>query len=221
MIQIAPSILSADFSDLAQSVRETEKGGAHMIHVDVMDGHFVPNISFGPAVMKSLEGKTSLPFDVHLMIEDPDDYIEEFVTDNTEYITVHQEVCTHLNRTLEHIKSFGVKCGVSINPGTPLAFLDEALDQADLILVMSVNPGFGGQKFIESTSKKIEALDNIRKSSEKVYRIEVDGGINENNIRTVIEKGADIIVAGSSIFRCDDIKSETEKYVRIAKEYVR
>ena len=140
MIRLAPSILSSDFSRLGEEVEEIEKAGAHVIHVDVMDGHFVPNISYGAAVMKSLCGKTALPFDVHLMIENPDQYLEDFVTDQTEYITVHQEACPHLHRTLQHIKGVGVKAGVALNPATPLSVLDYVLEEVDLILIMSVNP---------------------------------------------------------------------------------
>ena len=148
MKKLAPSILSADFSKLAEDVAKIEAGGADYIHVDVMDGHFVPNITYGPVVMKSLLGKTDLPFDVHLMIENPDQYLEDFVTPNTAFITVHQEACTHLNRTIQHIKSLGVKAGVSLNPATSLSTLDYILEDVDMVLIMSVNPGFGGQKFI-------------------------------------------------------------------------
>ena len=150
MIKLAPSILSADFSKLGADVSAIERGGAHLIHVDVMDGHFVPNISFGATVMKSLEGKTKLPFDVHLMIENPDQYVAEFIAAQTEYITVHQEACTHLHRSIQLIKSLGVKAGVSINPATSLDTLEYILPEVDLVLLMSVNPGFGGQKLIPS-----------------------------------------------------------------------
>ena len=150
MFKLAPSILSADFSQLGKQVELIEKGGADLIHVDVMDGHFVPNISFGAAVMKSVEKCVSLNFDVHLMIEYPDDYIEDFMTLRTEFITVHQEACTHLHRTIGHIKNLGAKAGVSLNPATPVSTLEEILDELDLVLIMSVNPGFGGQKFINS-----------------------------------------------------------------------
>lgn len=143
MNKLAPSILSADFSKLGEEVNAIEKAGAHLIHVDVMDGHFVPNISYGATVMKSLLGKTKLPFDVHLMIENPDDHMEDFVTDNTEYITVHQEACTHLDRTVSHIKALGMKAGVSLNPATPIHTLDLILPKLDLVLIMTVNPGFG------------------------------------------------------------------------------
>ena len=158
MSRLAPSILSADFSKLGEEISTIEKAGADIIHVDVMDGHFVPNISYGAVVMKSLLGKTKMPFDVHLMIENVDRYIDDFVTENTEYITVHQEVCMHLHRTIDHIKSKGIKAGVSINPATPISSLENILEYVDLVLVMSVNPGFGGQKFIESSLEKIRKL---------------------------------------------------------------
>ena len=163
MFKLAPSILSADFSRLGEHVSLIEKGGADLIHVDVMDGHFVPNISFGAAVMKSLNGKTKMNYDVHLMIENPDKYLEDFVTDQTEYITVHQEACVHLHRTIQHIKSLGIKAGVSINPATPIGVLEDILEDLDMVLVMSVNPGFGGQKFIPRALDKIKGLDEIRK----------------------------------------------------------
>ena len=163
MFKLAPSILSADFSQLGKQVELIEKGGADLIHVDVMDGHFVPNISFGAAVMKSVEKCVSLNFDVHLMIENPDDYIEDFMTLRTEFITVHQEACTHLHRTIGHIKNLGAKAGVSLNPATPVSTLEEILDELDLVLIMSVNPVFGGQKFINSSLRKIKKLSEIRR----------------------------------------------------------
>ncbi len=205
MIQLAPSILSADFSQLGQQVSCIEEGGAHLIHVDVMDGHFVPNISFGAAVMKSLTGKTALPFDVHLMIEHPDDYIEDFITPQTEYITVHQEACVHLHRTLQHIRAAGAKAGVSINPATPICMLEEVLEVADLILIMSVNPGFGGQKMIPACLGKIEQLKRIREEKGLDFQIEIDGGVNLDNIGRVAQAGTDIIVAGSAAFGAEDI----------------
>ena len=163
MIKIAPSMLSADFSRLGEQIEAITGAGADYIHVDVMDGHFVPNISFGASVMKSLNGISSAPYDVHLMIEDPDKYLEDFVTDRTEYITVHQEACPHLNRTIQHLHSCGVKAGVALNPGSPICLLDEVLEEADMILIMSVNPGFGGQSLIPSTLKKIQKLAALRK----------------------------------------------------------
>ena len=217
MIQLAPSILSADFSQLGQQVACIEEGGAHLIHVDVMDGHFVPNISFGAAVMKSLTGKTGLPFDVHLMIEKPDDFLEDFITPQTEYITVHQEACVHLHRTLQHIRAAGAKSGVSINPATPLCMLDEVLEEADLILIMSVNPGFGGQKMIPSTLHKIEELKRRREELGLSYRIEIDGGVNLDNIAGVAQAGTDIIVAGSAAFGAEDIAGRVRDLIRRAQ----
>ncbi len=217
MVQLAPSILSADFSRLGEDVRKIEEGGAHLIHVDVMDGHFVPNISFGAVVMKSLAGKSGLPFDVHLMIEDPDAYLEEFVTPQTEYITVHQEACTHLHRTLQHIRSTGVKAGVSINPATPLCMLEEVLEDVDLILIMSVNPGFGGQKMIPSVLHKIEQLVEIREERGLKFQIEIDGGVKTDNIAQVRAAGTDIIVAGSAVFGAEDIPGRVRELISIAE----
>ena len=205
MIKLAPSILSADFGRLAEDVKLIEQGGAHLVHVDVMDGHFVPNISFGAAVMKSLCGRTSLPFDVHLMIENPDAYLEDFMTSQTEYITVHQEACVHLHRTLQHIHDVGAKDGVSINPATPLFMLEEVLEEADLILIMSVNPGFGGQKMIPKTLQKIRELKARREADGLKYLIEIDGGVKVDNIAEVKAAGTDIIVAGSAVFGAEDI----------------
>ncbi len=210
MAKLAPSILSADFSRLAEQVNEIEKAGAHLIHVDVMDGHFVPNITFGAPVMKSLMGKTGIPFDVHLMIENPDMYIADFVTENTEYITVHQEACIHLHRTIQNIRSHGVKAGVSINPATPVCMIEEVLSDVDMVLVMSVNPGFGGQKFIPSALDKIRALDNIRKERNLDFVIEIDGGAGADNIDEILAAGTDIVVAGSSVFKKGDIDKQVK-----------
>lgn len=210
MAKLAPSILSADFSRLADQVNEIEKAGAHLIHVDVMDGHFVPNITFGAPVMKSLLGKTGIPFDVHLMIENPDMYIADFVTENTEYITVHQEACIHLHRTIQNIRSHGVKAGVSINPATPVCMIEEVLSDVDMVLVMSVNPGFGGQKFIPSALDKIRALDNIRKERNLDFVIEIDGGAGADNIDEILAAGTDIVVAGSSVFKKGDIDKQVK-----------
>lgn len=212
MFKLAPSILSADFSKLGEQVNLIETGGADLIHIDVMDGHFVPNISFGATVMKSLDGHTALDYDVHLMIENPDDYIEDFITENTRYITVHQEACVHLNRTITHIKDLGAKAGVSINPATPVESLFEILEQVDLVLIMSVNPGFGGQKFIEGSLKKIEKLAQIRKERNLDFLIEVDGGVTLDNCTKVSNAGADILVAGSAIFGTDDVIERTKEF---------
>ena len=215
MFELAPSILSANFSKLGEDVSSIEKGGADLIHVDVMDGHFVPNISFGAAVMKSLNGKTELPYDVHLMIEYPDKYLEDFVTDKTEYITVHQEACIHLHRTVQHIKGLGIKAGVSINPATSLTMIEEILDDIDLVLIMSVNPGFGGQKFIPSALSKIERLAKIREERGLKFKIEVDGGVTLNNAAQIANAGADILVAGSAVFGADDIVNRTQDFKKL------
>ncbi|MCO7123736.1 ribulose-phosphate 3-epimerase [Ihubacter massiliensis] len=213
MIRLAPSILSADFSRLGEEAAAIEKAGAHVIHVDVMDGHFVPNISYGATVMKSLCGKTKLPFDVHLMIEHPDNYLEDFVTDQTEYITVHQEACPHLHRTVQHIKSLGVKAGVALNPATSLTTLDYILDEVDLVLIMSVNPGFGGQKFIGSALKKVEALNALKEQNGYPFTIEIDGGINLQNVRSVTDAGVELVVAGSSVFGAEDIRQRVGEFL--------
>lgn len=213
MIQISPSILSADFSRLGDEVKEICELGADYIHVDVMDGHFVPNISFGAGVMKSLNEISSVPYDVHLMIEDPDKYLDTFVTDKTEFITVHQEACVHLDRTIEHIKSLGngvIKAGVSLNPATPVDILSCIIDKVDLVLIMSVNPGFGGQKFIPQSIDKVRELSRIREEKNLKFLIEVDGGVNGDNAHLLKEAGADILVAGSYIFKSGDRKKAIE-----------
>jgi ribulose-phosphate 3-epimerase len=217
MFKLAPSILSADFSKLGEDATALETAGAHLIHVDVMDGHFVPNISFGAAVMKSLYGKIKLPFDVHLMIEYPDRYINEFVTDNTKYITVHQEACTHLHRTIQLIKSCGVKAGVAINPGTSINTLDSIFADIDLVLIMSVNPGFGGQTFIESGLDKIRQVSEIKKIGGFNFEIEVDGGVTSKNVDSVVKAGAEIIVAGSAVFANGNIDENVKKFLQISE----
>lgn len=214
-MKLAPSILSADFSKLGEDVTEIEKGGAHLIHVDVMDGHFVPNISYGATVMKSLLGKTKLPFDVHLMIEYPSSFFKDFATENTEYITVHQEACPHLHRTIQEVKDLGIKAGVSINPATSLATLDFILEEVDLVLVMSVNPGFGGQKFIPSALEKVKALKEIRDYHGLNFEIQIDGGITLDNVKEVLNAGVDIVVAGSAIFGAKDIQARTREFLEI------
>lgn len=206
MAKVAPSILSADFSKLGADVQEICEFGADYIHVDVMDGAFVPNISFGAGVMKSLNNVATIPYDVHLMIEDPDRYIEDFVTPNTEFITVHQEACRHLDRTIQHIHSTGVKAGVALNPATPIVMVEDVLDKVDMILIMSVNPGFGGQKFIPRALDKIRRLDEIRKASGYDFVIEVDGGVNLQNCEELKSVGTDILVAGSAVLKAEDRK---------------
>jgi len=215
MKALSPSILSADFSKLREDVSKIEEAGAQFIHVDVMDGHFVPNISFGPAVMKSLLGKTRLPFDVHLMIETPEKYIGEFVTDNTEYITVHAEACTHLHRTVQQIKSLGVKAGVALNPSTPLNVLEYILNDIDQVLIMSVNPGFGGQYFIPSALDKVKALKKMKDELNPDLVIAIDGGITLKNVREVTDAGVNLVVAGSSIFGAPDIIERVKQFLTI------
>lgn len=217
MRKLAPSILSADFGKLAEEVAQIERGGADLVHVDVMDGHFVPNISFGAPVMKCLTGRTGLPFDVHLMIENPDAYLEDFVTPQTEYITVHQEACTHLNRTVQHIKSLGIKAGVSINPATSPSVLDYILEDVDMVLLMSVNPGFGGQKFIPSVLEKARKLRDIKIDRGLDFEIEIDGGATLDNVREIIDAGVEIVVAGSAVFKAPDIAARTAEFKEIVK----
>lgn len=217
MNRLAPSILSADFSRLEEQIKLIEKAGAQVIHIDVMDGHFVPNISFGAVVMKSLLGKTKMPFDVHLMIEDPDRYLEDFATDSTEIITVHAEACPHLHRTIQHIKSLGIRAGVSLNPATPLSALDAIIEEIDLVLLMSVNPGFGGQKFIPSSLNKIKALKKLKDNRNPKLEISVDGGINLDNVKTVTDAGAELVVAGSSVFGAPDIGKRVKEFLELIK----
>ena len=214
-MKLAPSILSADFANLLGDVKKIEEGGADYIHVDVMDGHFVPNISFGAPVMKCLNGKTSLPYDVHLMIENPDAYIKDFVTPQTEFITVHQEACRHLHRTIQNIKAQGIKAGVSINPATPVPTLSCILADVDLVLIMSVNPGFGGQSFIDSTVEKIRELAQIKKEKNLDFAIEIDGGFTLDNAAMLAEAGVEIAVAGSAVFKASDVVGTVKKFKKI------
>ncbi len=201
---ISPSILAADFAKLGADVEDVQSRGIDYLHVDVMDGAFVPNISFGPDVMKSLNGIMKVPYDVHLMINDPDRYIEKFVTDNTEFITVHYEACSDLAATIEHIHSLGVKAGVSIKPGTEPEVLDPFLADLDLILVMSVEPGFGGQKFMDNSLPKISYYSQKKAENGYKYLIEVDGGVGAGNAHVVREAGVEVIVAGSAVFKAPD-----------------
>lgn len=204
MAKIAPSILACDFARLGEEISNVCECGCDYLHIDVMDGTFVPNISFGSAVMKSLNPYAEVPYDVHLMIEDPDRYIEDFVTDNTEFITVHQEACRHLHRTLQHIKSAGAKAGVALNPATPVCILKDILCDVDMVLVMSVNPGFGGQKFINGALDKIRELDALRKENGYSFLIEVDGGAGIGNAQKLRDAGCDVIVAGTAVFKAED-----------------
>ena len=206
MVKIAPSILSADFSRLGEEIRAIEAGGADYVHVDVMDGHFVPNITIGPLVVEAARKVTNLPLDVHLMIENPDRYIPDFAKAGADILTVHQETVPHLHRTVQLIRSLGKKAGVSINPATPVAALDLILDDLDLVLVMSVNPGFGGQSFIPSCLGKITALRRMIAERGLKVELEVDGGVKTDNIGRIVAAGADVLVAGSAVFGTDDYR---------------
>ena len=201
---LAPSILSADFANLEKDIRSIEMAGVDIVHCDVMDGKFVPNITFGPIVVKAVRKTTKLPIDVHLMIEDPDSYLEDFAKAGADYLTVHQEEVVHLHRTVTRIKELGVKAGVAINPATPVSTLTEILEFVDLVLIMSVNPGFGGQKFIPQSIKKIETLNQLRTSNNFNFAIEVDGGVDKKTIEKLASAGVDIFVAGSAIFGNDN-----------------
>ncbi|SEM23164.1 ribulose-phosphate 3-epimerase [Paenisporosarcina quisquiliarum] len=204
MVKIAPSILAANFSKLGEEVLEVEKAGAELIHIDVMDGHFVPNITMGPIVVEALRPLTKLPLDVHLMIENADQYIESFAKAGADYITVHVEACPHLHRTIQLIRSFGVKPGVVLNPHTPIETIQHVLEDIDMVLFMTVNPGFGGQKFIHSVVPKVMQLSDIIKERNLSIEIEIDGGINEETIKPCVEAGATILVAGSAIYNAPD-----------------
>ena len=205
MIKLAPSILSADFARLLEDVKKVEKAGCEYLHIDVMDGHFVPNITLGPAIVKSLRKDVNMVFDAHLMIENPDNYIKEFADAGCDIIVVHQEACTHLHRTIQNIKSHGVKAGVALNPATPIETIKYVLEDVDMVLLMSVNPGFGGQSYIPVVTKKIKELRSLIDEMGLDIDIEVDGGVKPSNISEVVNAGANVIVAGSAIFNAGNI----------------
>ena len=205
MIKLAPSILSADFARLLEDVKKVEKAGCEYLHIDVMDGHFVPNITLGPAIVKSLRKDVNMVFDAHLMIENPDNYIKEFADAGCDIIVVHQEACTHLHRTIQNIKSHGIKAGVALNPATPIETIKYVLEDVDMVLLMSVNPGFGGQSYIPVVTKKIKELRALIDEMGLDIDIEVDGGVKPSNISEVVNAGANVIVAGSAIFNAGDI----------------
>ncbi|GAB4301487.1 MAG: ribulose-phosphate 3-epimerase [Ignavibacteriaceae bacterium] len=209
MAILAPSILSADFSNLAEQIKLVEMGGADWIHCDIMDGHFVPNISFGPAIVSTVRKLTSLPIDVHLMIKNPDNYLEQFIDAGADFLSVHAEEVVHLNRTVNRIKELGAKAGVVINPSTPVLILKDILDYTDFVLIMTVNPGFGGQSFISNSVRRISELNQLRSSLSHKLLIEVDGGIDTKTIITAKDAGADVFVAGSAIFHSDNITAAT------------
>ncbi|OAA82728.1 ribulose-phosphate 3-epimerase [Clostridium ljungdahlii] len=206
MIRIAPSILSADFSKLGEDIRSLDKYGADLIHIDVMDGNFVPNISFGVPIIKSIRPLTKLPFDVHLMIEEPSRYVEDFVKAGADIITVHFEADRHIDRTINYIKSFGVKAAVALNPATLVDNIKYLIPYLDMVLIMSVNPGFGGQKYVEYCSDKLKYIKELSNKCNKNLMIEVDGGVSKGNIAKIVDSGANVIVAGSAVFKGGNIE---------------
>ena len=215
MIKIAPSILSADFSNLKEQISLIEKGGADLIHLDIMDGHFVPNITFGAPVIKKLRKVTEIPFDVHLMIENPERYIGDFVDAGADIITVHQESTVHLHRLIQQIKSYGIKAAVSLNPATSLETIEFVLEDLDMVLIMSVNPGFGGQSFIPQCKEKIKRLKKMIDDKGLNVDIQVDGGVKLDNIKEIVDCGANVLVAGSAIFDSEDIVEATRNLKNI------
>jgi ribulose-phosphate 3-epimerase len=224
MIEIAPSILAADFANLAQDIAKVEKAGADLVHLDIMDGHFVPNITIGPPVVTSIRKITSLPLDAHLMIEAPSRYLDALIQAGVNWISVHVEADTHLNRTVNYLRERGIRSGVALNPATPLGSLEEILPEIDFVLLMSVNPGFGGQRFIPSTLKKIRKLKEVISCNGYRARIEVDGGIGTDNLQEILTAGAEIIVMGSAIFGANrnasdimaELKAITGRHLQLA-----
>ena len=217
MIELCFSILAADFAHLAEEIAAAERGGGTIVHVDVMDGHFVPNITFGPPVVKAVRPVTKLPLDCHLMIEDPDAFIPAFAEAGADMISVQQEVCRHLHRTLQHIADHGMQPAVVINPATPVETLVEVLPMVHHVLVMSVNPGFGGQKFLPLALNKIEQLAEMRETLGLNFRIEVDGGVANETVARVVEAGADMLVAGSAIFQPGKAEENAREFLRLAR----
>ena len=214
---LAPSILSADFSNLSQQIRLTEIGGADWIHCDIMDGHFVPNITFGPVAVKAVRKLTKLPVDVHLMIEKPDKYLEDFAKAGADYISVHVEEAVHLNRTINRIKELGCKAGVVINPATSVESVKDVAEYIDLLLIMTVNPGFGGQKFIPNSIRRIKEAVDLRSERHANFLIEIDGGVNIDTIKKAHSAGVDVFVAGSAIFHSENISGATAELKNLIK----
>lgn len=205
MVKIAPSILSADFSKLENEIKKVEQAGADLLHIDIMDGHFVPNLTFGPPVVSSIRKVSKLPFDVHLMVNNPDAFLSEFVRAGADMITIHAETAPHLHRLLQTIKDYGIRSGIALNPSTSISVVEEVLDMTDMVLIMSVNPGFGGQKFIPSSISKIARLKKMIEDRNLNIDIEVDGGITQQNAQPVIQAGANILVAGSAVYGAADM----------------
>jgi ribulose-phosphate 3-epimerase len=218
MIKIAPSILSANFLSLGEEIKAAEAAGVDMLHIDIMDGHFVPNITIGPSIVEAIRAITSLPLDVHLMVEQPDAYLQDFIKAGADYLTVHLEASTHLHRTVQRIRENGVKAGVSLNPATPVGSLECIVPDIDLILLMSVNPGFGGQAFIPEVLDKITSLKNLIREKGITPSIEIDGGVKLGNIREIIAAGGDILVMGSAFFNTEDYTSIVRQFREITKD---
>ncbi len=218
MIELAPSILAADFARLADQIYAVEAGGAALLHMDVMDGHFVPNLTIGPPLVASVRKVTRLPMDCHLMVENPDEFIPAFKDAGADWISVHQEACAHLHRSLELIKHHDCLAGVVLNPATPIETLSDVLHMVDFVLIMSVNPGFGGQKFIRHSLQKIARLATMRNQRGLNFRIEVDGGVSLETVGDVVRAGAEVLVAGSAVFGSGDPKEHAQKLIQAAKE---
>lgn len=218
--KLAPSILSADFVNLERDIRMLQDAGTDLLHIDVMDGHFVPNLTIGPPILKAIKGIATVPCDVHLMISNPGEYVDAYCDAGADYLTVHVEATTHLHRVIQHIKSKGVKAGVSLNPHTPLSSIEEVLADLDMILIMSVNPGFGGQSFIPNTLDKLRRLDQMLKERGLEHvEVEVDGGVKYDNMAEVVEAGADIIVSGSGVFKSENPTEMVKKMRALLKTY--
>jgi ribulose-phosphate 3-epimerase len=218
MVEILPSILAADFARLAEEIARVERGGARMIHVDVMDGHFVPNITLGPPIVQSIRKTTKLKLDVHLMIAEPDRYVAEFVQAGADCVSVHQEAAVHLDCTLRTIQKEGARAGVVLNPATPVSLLEDVLELADYVLIMSVNPGFGGQQFIPNALEKVRRLDRMRRDARLALPIEIDGGITKENLADAVRAGCDWIVTGSSVFHTQDPAETVRDMFKISAE---